>query len=52
VAFKVLDRGKRGHEPREIISSVKTLKTPLAAISQGEWSGLSAGVGSWYGVYR
>ncbi len=31
---------KRGDLPREIISSVKTLKTPLAAISQGECSGL------------
>ncbi len=41
MAFKVLDRGERRDEPREIISSVKTLKTPLAAISQGECSELS-----------
>ena len=31
-----------GDEPREIISSVKTLKTPLAAISRGECSELPA----------
>ena len=33
---------ERGDEPREIISSVKTLKTPLASISQGERSELPA----------
>ena len=35
---------ERGDEPREIISCVKTLKTPLAAISRGECSELPARV--------
>jgi hypothetical protein len=38
VAPKVTDRGERGDNPREIISSFKTLKTPLAAISRGKCS--------------
>ena len=42
VAFKVLDRGEHGDSPREIMSSVKTLETPLTAISRGKCSELPA----------
>jgi len=49
---------ERGDSPREIISSVETLKTALAPISRGECSELpareapqSTDVSPWYGVY-
>jgi len=45
-SVKATDRGKRGDSPCEIIFSVTTLWTPLAAISRGKCSGVLAALWS------